>query len=235
MKNNPIQVREKKHLFSLIELLIVIAIIAILAALLLPALNSVKERARSAKCVSNLKPLGTAHAIYSDSYNDYLIQNGPTNTNRWMHQLDPFLHTIDWTKKSSAHPRVSVLLPVLECPSDPHFNYTFKNTGELENGNNNPSYGLNNFAQGKKRSRVKNPGRKIHMTGTMHSRVPGAPAANNDSPSYIINMKMVTNRHKGGASILWMDFHVSFPDKTLQLMVSSDWTSSREKFWKPLE
>lgn len=59
--------------FTLIELLVVIAIIAILAALLLPALQSARERGKTISCVSNHKQVASAFQQYANDHDGIMI------------------------------------------------------------------------------------------------------------------------------------------------------------------
>lgn len=71
-KNKEFTMKQQSK-FTLIELLVVIAIIAILAAMLLPALSSARERARTSTCSSNLKTISMANIMYGQDYKDYIV------------------------------------------------------------------------------------------------------------------------------------------------------------------
>ena len=62
-----------RQMFSLIELLITVAVIAILAGLLLPALNSARQKGQAIRCVSNLKQQGNCHSLYAADFDDWII------------------------------------------------------------------------------------------------------------------------------------------------------------------
>ena len=112
--------------FTLIELLVVIAIIAILAAILLPALNSARERGRAASCINNLKQCGFAVNSYADDNEGYygysdaqlnVTAKGDYISGTWAIRLGPYLGIQLLAGKWQFDPNSEY--PVFACPSDP--------------------------------------------------------------------------------------------------------------------
>ena len=115
--------------FTLIELLVVIAIIAILAAMLLPALNKARDRARGISCVNNLKTLGNIGHMYTGDFKDYIL-GGYIACGGRLYWSEYLIKTgymnLSWKEESvgrrnpdSPNTKLKVSETLL-CPSDPY-------------------------------------------------------------------------------------------------------------------
>ncbi len=85
---------EKRGGFTLVELLVVIAVIALLMAILMPALQLVRDQTKSLICQSNLRQWGVLFMMYADDHEGKFMRghDGPGDANdEWIPAMERYV------------------------------------------------------------------------------------------------------------------------------------------------
>ena len=228
--------------FTLIELLVVIAIIAILAAILMPALSSARERAKTSGCNNNLKQFGTWCHMYADNYNGVMFASrnpsrgfGLNTTQHWPRiDCNPFYFgvKVPW----------NTFVKAALCPADAN-----PYDGGTENYPVKSSYGYNADNPGDTKrgvgsqvlAKIKRPGAVCMMADTAR------PKSNESGASYCITWdstkriflysdELLENnrvRHGGKPNILYADSHVAPTEKGPFWSIGQTSNTEWKYFW----
>jgi prepilin-type N-terminal cleavage/methylation domain-containing protein/prepilin-type processing-associated H-X9-DG protein len=135
--------RRRRAAFTLIELLVVIAIIAILIAMLVPAVQKVRESAARAQCSNHIKQMALAIHGYYGEYKKFPAGCNPTNLISFHVYILPYVEQKDlyqnfnlkapYSDNSNLRQAV-VRVPTFQCPSQGQYLYTEYGSGEWYNG-----------------------------------------------------------------------------------------------------